>query len=469
MNEKIKRKIRFYSLLTSAFILIISIELIIVSAFSRYSSDINVYSLSIPKSALNFFEFSSDIPKLIYESSKELRAAISNDPLFLIESRDKIEKIHWLRKFPAPLDSGYLLLSATDEKIRASTIRLIRISDGAVVARWAPNWKDIYSKLNKNEINKRGSRFRIHAQHSMLLASGELVFQTGDQVGSLIKMTACGDNLIWTLDAGIHHSIENDSENNFIAPSKSIEPFTDYPILQNQISDDSIAMIDKDGLIIKKISFTKILLDNDMKWLIFGSAGPRLDRDLIHMNQINAAQHDSKFWKKGDLLISARHLSTVFLYRPSTNKIIWFKTGPWIGQHDSAFLDDHRISVFDNNALTFAPTKYSFLKTSDTNRVMIYDFMTDKIYEPYAELLAHARPITRTQGRARILPDGGLFLEETNNGRHLRFTKDKLLWSRVNDYDDKRIGLVFWSRYMTAEEVEKPLKALTEKGCAFPQ
>jgi len=40
-----------------------------------------------------------------------------------------------------------------------------------------------------------------------------------------------------------------------------------------------------------------------------------------------------------------------------------------------------------------------------------------------------------------------------------------LLWSRVNDYDDKRIGAVAWSRYLTAEEASIPLRALDTRKC----
>jgi hypothetical protein len=70
-----------------------------------------------------------------------------------------------------------------------------------------------------------------------------------------------------------------------------------------------------------------------------------------------------------------------------------------------------------------------------------------------------------TEGRAEILPDGGLFIEESNFGRHLRFTKDQLLWSRVNDYDEGRIGMVSWSRYLTQEALNKPLAAIAARHC----
>jgi hypothetical protein len=110
--------------------------------------------------------------------------------------------------------------------------------------------------------------------------------------------------------------------------------------------------------------------------------------------------------------------------------------------------------------------KQMFMKPDGTNQVLVYDFDTKQVSQPFATLLAKARPITITGGRARLLPDGGLFLEEMNYGRDMRFTKDKLLWSRVNDYDKESIGLVNWSRYLTAEEASVPLKALASRNCS---
>ena len=123
--------------------------------------------------------------------------------------------------------------------------------------------------------------------------------------------------------------------------------------------------------------------------------------------------------------------------------------------------------MFNNNSiLRELPVESDFLTPASINEVMVYDFDTNEISQPYKSLLEAARPRTVTQGRARILPDGGLFLEETDNGRILRFSRDRLLWSFVNDYDDKHLGALAWSSYLTADEVRKPLAALAALGCS---
>jgi len=136
-----------------------------------------------------------------------------------------------------------------------------------------------------------------------------------------------------------------------------------------------------------------------------------------------------------------------------------------MNQHSVDFIDDHRISIFDNNVISGSSAFHAFLNKKDSNRVLIYDFSTKLISQPFASLLAVARPITFTEGRSRVLPDGGLFLEETNFGRHLRFTENRLLWSRVNDYDKTRIGIVSWSRYLAAGEIRDPVRALRDRKC----
>jgi hypothetical protein len=247
-------------------------------------------------------------------------------------------------------------------------------------------------------------------------------------------------------------------------PSIVHDGYAENPWLQNRTRDDALAHVSLDGRILEKRSFARILRDNDLNVMVLGTSGMRINDDPIHLNQITIALKDSHYWHRGDLLISARHLSTLFLYRPSTNKIIWHRTGPWLNQHSVEFIDDHRISVFNNNVIA-GPTsmKQMFMKPEDTNQFLIYDFETEQVTQPFAALLAEAKPVTITSGRARLLPDGGLFFEESDNGRILRFTKDRLLWSLFND--EVQGGDFAWSRYLTAEEASIPLRALASRQC----
>jgi Arylsulfotransferase (ASST) len=163
------------------------------------------------------------------------------------------------------------------------------------------------------------------------------------------------------------------------------------------------------------------------------------------------------------LLVSLRHLSTVLLFRPSTGAVVWHRTGPWLNQHNATFFGTHEIAVFDNHVVADVPG--GFLSAEGRNHIVVMDLDTGMSREPFSGLLDRDRPATVTEGRFRLLADGGLYIEESDNGRHLRYGNGALMWSRVNDFDDSRIGNVAWSRYLTEGEVSDALGAIGS-GCS---
>ena len=403
----------------------------------------------------------AEFPGLVKSAFEEF--SFSGDPSGLLLDRKATEKTNWVRRFPALEDRGYLLFSGVDPVAKKSLVQLIRIADGHVMAQWNPDWIAIQDKTSSSKWAPKGSISRLSAVHPLLLADGDIVFNTG---AVLVRLSTCSSQPVFVLDQIMHHSLELDESGSAIwGPSVVQNGLTENAYLNNAIRDDSLAHVSLNGRVMENHSFSRILLDNGMQAMLLGNFGANFNFDPIHLNQIQVAKSDGRYWLRGDLLISARNLSTLFLYRPSTNKILWHQTGPWMNQHSVEFVGDHSISVFNNNVFLPASKSLAFLTPDDTNGVMIYNFETKQVIEPFAALLAAVRPLTITAGRARLLPDGGLFLEETDNGRHLRFTADRLLWSRVNDYDDKRIGLLAWSRYLTADEASVPLQALSALQC----
>ncbi len=391
-----------------------------------------------------------------------MQVLFSGQSTILMDSKE-VEKPSWVRHFPELEDKGYLLFSGVDFKAKQPVVTLTRIADGAEIARWQPDLLLINNQITDKKWAPKGSANNLRPIHPLLLNGGDIIFNTGT---SLVRQSTCSAKPIWVLDEIVHHSNELDENGDAVwSPSVSEDSFPRNLWLRNHIRDDALGHFSLTGKLLERRSFSSILMDNGFGSLLMGTSGMAFNEDPIHMNQIKVAKFNSRYWKRGDLLISTRHLSTIFLYRPSNNKIIWHQTGPWMNQHSVDFVDDHRISVFSNNVVSGLPKEHSFLTPNDINRVYVFDFDNNQASQPYEKLLTATRPITLTEGRAQILPDGGLFIEETNYGRQLRFTKDALLWSRVNDYDDRRIGLLSWSRYLTAEEASIPLKALAEKNC----
>jgi hypothetical protein len=411
------------------------------------------------KTEKHFFKTLSHIPNFLHEVVVESLGLVRDEPTWLLVDRASHESLEWRRQFPDSEDPGYLLLAGVDPVKRTSTTRLVRISDGKLLHRWAPDWDSIAAQSKDFEGSPRNQR----AFHPLLLSDGSIIANT---LNLAFRLAPCTGKPTWILNEKLHHSVElaNDGTSVWTA-GYSKEGFPDSVWLRDAFDDNSIVRLSLDGKRLENRSFIKILRDNGLEAMVVGTGGFSFNPDPVHLNQITEAKSSGKFWQAGDLLISARHLSSVFLYRPSTDKIIWHKQGPWLNQHSSYFLGDHQISVLSNHVISSIPAEQMYISNTGINRVMTYDFETDNVSEPFADMLKQNRPRTTTEGRAQLLNDGGLFFEDSNNGRILRFSKDRLMWSYVNDYDATRIGVLSWSRYLTAEEAAPALSSLSASPC----
>ena len=155
----------------------------------------------------------------------------------------------------------------------------------------------------------------------------------------------------------------------------------------------------------------------------------------------------------------------LILYRPETNQIIWIGSGKFFHQHDINILDESKIYFFNNNSKPFIDGG----TVDGNNNVMIYDFETNK-YSYYFENSFIKNDIrTEGQGRSRILPNGDLFVEESDFGRILYFNNDgSLRWTYVNKNEKDEIYGLGWSRILYKDEdiilVNEFLKQRTPKN-----
>jgi hypothetical protein len=69
------------------------------------------------------------------------------------------------------------------------------------------------------------------------------------------------------------------------------------------------------------------------------------------------------------------------------------------------------------------------------------------------------KPRTITAGRARVLEDASMFIEEANNSRLFKLnSKGQLMWSYINTYDANNLGSISWSRYLKNKELHAIVK-----------
>ncbi len=411
----------------------------------------------VSKTALFLTEIPINLNKLIKRGSYDLQVV------------DRFPDLKGFNGNPNSRES-YLLLSRYDGNLSQGIVELIDLRNFNILHTWNPDIDDFnrsIAKINEFKFLDRDTNdSRYLPRHPFLLKDGGLVFK---HTSPLIKIDACSNLIFQNANDLFHHSTENDIEGNMWVPShiypqslpiEKVGRNFIFQIDKKNYYDDGIVKLSADGEIIFEKSVSQIFIDNGLEYLLFG--GMYFEIDPIHLNDIQPVDFDGEFWKKGDVFLSLRHQSMVLLYRPSSNKIIWKGTGPFFHQHDVDILDDHRISVFNNNSKEFVNGNV----VDGNNEVIIYDFKTNEYSSYLNQSLIKNNVRTLKSGRSEILPNGDLFVEETNYGRTLYFNSDgSLKWTHLNRAENGKVYLVAWSRILyTDEDIKSVNNFLKSRG-----
>ena len=359
---------------------------------------------------------------------------------------------------------SYLLLSRYDGDLKEGIVDLIDLTNFKVLHTWNPDIDKFNKSVEKVDefkfLNRDRNNSRYLLKHPIIVEDGGLVYQHSSP---LIKIDACSNLIFQNTHDEFHHSIEKDIEGNLWVPSRMYPQFLGVEKFgRDKYADDTIVKLSPDGDILFEKSISQIFIDNGLEYLLFALGNKRLNLDPIHLNDIQPVDFDGEFWKKGDVFLSMRNQSMVALYRPSTNKIIWKGNGPFFHQHDVDILNDHTISVFNNNSKDFSDGRV----VDGNNEVIIYNFKNNEYSFYFNDSLIKNDVRTTTQGTSQILPNGDLFVEETNFGRSLYFDSDgSLRWTHLNRAQNGKVYYVSWSRMLySARDIKMVNNFLNSKG-----
>lgn len=353
-------------------------------------------------------------------------------------------------------DSGYLLLPRYSQEHAQKIVELVRLSDFKVLHTWVPDVESFLKAYRPGMGDECQSVDYFTATHAFLFPNGDIVTHSKsplscfDREGKLKWM--------WNRDSKkvAHHAIEMDHHGNLIVTA-NLRTFPEYAEDQSPneranfqtYAPDGVAVVSPaTGEIIKEFLISDILDSNGYGALLLNSYHSGCT-DPLHLNDAEPVLADVGIMKQGDLVISLRNVSTIFVYRPSTNQIIWLRTGPWFQQHDPRVLPEGRISVFSNNSYP----ELSAMQ-AETSDVYIIDPATNQYETPYHDIMKKMQVFTFEQGRSRILPDGDLIVEQTIGSRILRLTRDKPIWEYVNRTREGYVGNINWSRYYLPSEID---------------
>jgi len=229
---------------------------------------------------------------------------------------------------------------------------------GEVVHSWKPDRNELFPDPT-GFINTNPNKEDFHG--SYLLPDGDLVVVL-HYIGAA-RIDACG-NVVWRLEEGNHHSVARADDGSFWIPGTSSERRTGtskypdgFPGIEKEIWIDQILNVTSKGTVVKRINVLDILYENGLERHLVKSLSPYPEEvfgdDPVHINDVeplsSTIADEYPLFDAGDLLVSLRHPSLVFVFEPETGNVKWHASEPIIHQHDPDFIGNGWIGIFDNN------------------------------------------------------------------------------------------------------------------------
>lgn len=364
------------------------------------------------------------------------------------------DKSGWTKYHDLSAEAGYLLLSRTEGRDHAAVVELVRLADLSVLHSWIADPAVLFAgakrALSSTDYTQwQPGRFRL--MHPLPEADGSLVVH--GQQSPLVRIDYCSRRTMLAEEIHAHHALNVDADGNLWAP---VEMQAVHGSKSQGYEDDALGEFSHDGKLLFTRSITDLLTSKGMAGLVI----PAYDfqKSNVHLNDIQPALQDGPYWKKGDVFVSLRRPSMIFLYRPATDEILWQKQGPWVLQHDVDILDDHRISVFNNNVVD----RGKGAMVDGHTDILVYDFATDRVTKPYEAAMSRERVAAESNGLVDMTESGNAIVEEDTAGRIMIFGPDQtLLADFINRGPDGKIFRMGWSRYVTKNLGDQIMRSIS--------
>ena len=450
----LKISLRFFILIFLAFILF----LIFFSGVVRHTTiggskfgKFGLFAESIAK-------FPRDVGIII---DRGLNRHLNN--MSVIPINDEIVETSDLKIFNEnKFSGGYLIFSAYSTDYKANIVYLYDLNKKKNIWKWIPNPAEIlkneplletakgkYSlNIGWNADDIQYSRKIFHPRHPLLMKDGGIIFHPGAGA-PLVRLSACSE-MEWVNYNFFHHSIEKIDEDKIMATITT--KINKDNNIGKFIKDDGYAIVDtKNGNILKEESVTNILIANDYEYLVLGRP---FSTNIIHLNDSQPILINDDYVNQGDIAFSSRHLSTVFLYRPKDKKIIWLKSGPWLGQHDIDYLGEGVSSIYgNNNYLNMPGYKINRINPNAKNATKLYffDSKNNVVTTPFEKPMNSIEFNRNSSGTQRLIDTNKLFLDIDYS---LYFMdKEELIWKFDKKVGKENKSFFRWSTYFTNQEM----------------
>jgi hypothetical protein len=360
-------------------------------------------------------KFMYTFPELFSQSVEEVKSL----PRTFIKTPEDFKSIN-------NLISDFIVLSTYSDTSDSRSIVLLNLKNDSILYKWTVEnpFEDFYRILNP-----------------LLFPEKSLVYSFTNHTG--LRRIDSLTNIIWKQDSIFtHHSMTLDSKGDiWICSYEPVYCATGlYKINGTSIFyiDNYITKVDAEtGRILFHKSMTKILTENNLSYYLIKSA---VIKDPFHINDVEPAFKSTKYYKEGDLFISAKNPSFIMHYRPSTNKVMNIIEGPFVSQHDVDFLNDSTLVIFNNNYYTIwsddikpPPRDSSWLEIAGDfySNIVRYDFSSRSISFIGDSIFRANKIFTYSEGLMEFVDPSTYFVEEQNSGLIWIIKDDKVLYKNV--------------------------------------
>jgi Arylsulfotransferase (ASST) len=358
--------------------------------------------------------------------------------------------------------SGFLLVSSVSSN-GASAVSLINLSNRSrrviefsIKSDTSGQYSDQLIGSEPRRQSSFSSRHRVW--HPYLSKDGTLtyMFPWNDLVTVDLKT---GEEK-WRVRGAFHHSIEPDANGNLwvcgaIQPESDLNQNPKTRHSNKVFEDQALVKVSPSGKILQSISVADLILNSGLEYLLYGSSNPNVNFDPIHLNQITPILSDSGVFKKGQILVSLRNLSTILLIDPALESVVWHGSGNWMNQHCAKPVGSSTFSVLDNHS--FASGEY-WLNSAWRTRIVTHNIETGRASEIRVNDESPRDFHIPIEGRALPVSPNHWMIEDCVNGTIMIFGNQKLVFKWSNLYPDGTVGITSWCRYMVSETVPEFLR-----------
>jgi hypothetical protein len=234
--------------------------------------------------------------------------------------------------------------------------------------------------------------------------------------------------VLWEKYLSLHHSLHVTKNGQIAVLSHHFidaKDITDKGGTQPQVLDDILHILDSDGNTLKSVPLLALVEKAGLwKYLCRGRDEPCWD--VLHANSVMMLEDDMSIafpmFKSGQVLVSLRNLNMIVVVDIDEEKIVWWRRGGWVRQHDARFLADGRIMMFDNRG------------AGAQSRIITYTPLTGQTDILYGNK-PKERFYSQSMGVSHMMPNGNILTTEATKGRIFEFSPDReIVWDYHTPY-----------------------------------